>query len=795
MKKHILHASGILVLMAALMACSSPEEKAADYIINGDNLFQDGELTKAEIEFKNALQVNQNLPDAWYGLARIYKSKQEWGKAHAVLSKVREMAPQHVDARIMLAQLLLVNNQLDEALSDATEIMEMAPNDARSHTLMAAVQFQLGNLEGAQLGSDKALTIDAGLPEALLVRAMVFIARKNYGEALSVLDKAIDADYENISFYVLKIQAYEEMEDRPAIEQVYLTLIEQFPDEVNYKRAIALHYLADENIDSAERFLQQIAESDTESVDGKVRFVAFKQQYRSPVEAIALVKSYIDSDKDEYRYRFLLGQLYVAEKQPDKAQEVYEGIVADDELQPNGLEARNKIALIETRAGNRDRAQTLVNEVLAQDKINENALLMQAGFQLSDGKTDDAIVSARTVLRDHPDSIKALALLGQAYDANGSRELAIESYTRAFQLSPGEPVIANKLAGYMLLQRKVALADEILRKSFSSGNQSVEAIKLYAQAKLSLGEWEEAELLAKQLQKVEGQEVVSLQLLGLAYLGQQQQEDSIEAFKRAYRLAPNEVQPVVALVQTYLQSGKPDEARRFLESILEVDSDNITAHMLMGELDLANGADSEAIRHFSAVIESDPDLVRGYRRLAVVYSGQKQMDKAKAVIREGMAAIPDSAILSIHLAAIYEKNGEFDEAIVIYQEMLEKDDSLVAKNNLANLLLDHRSDQASLDMARKIATELRDSQIPQLRDTYAWALVKSGYNFEEAVVILERIVKENDQVDAYAYHLGEAYRRKGDSENAIAYLQKAMDLADPDSDISRKAKESLQQMQ
>ena len=66
---------------------------------------------------------------------------------------------------------------------------------------------------------------------------------------------------------------------------------------------------------------------------------------------------------------------------------------------------------------------------------------------------------------------------------------------------------------------------------------------------------------------------------------------------------------------------------------------------------------------------------------------------------------------------------------------------------------------------------------------------------KEAIVILEGIVRENEQVDVYTYHLGEAYRRKGDSENAIAYLNKAVELAGENSDIAEKAKQSLQQIQ
>ena len=61
MIKSILHAIGIIVLTAMMAACSSPEEKAAGYIENADQLFQEGDLIKAEIEYKNALQDRKSV--------------------------------------------------------------------------------------------------------------------------------------------------------------------------------------------------------------------------------------------------------------------------------------------------------------------------------------------------------------------------------------------------------------------------------------------------------------------------------------------------------------------------------------------------------------------------------------------------------------------------------------------------------------------------------------------------------------------------------------------------------------
>ncbi len=783
----------ILILLVFVTACAGPEEKAAEFVRSAGTLLDEGNLVKAEIEYKNALQINQNLPDAWFGLARIYEQQQRWRDAYGALNRIRELSPNHVDSRIMLGQILLASNQLDQALADAREISELAPDDARAHALMAAEQYRLENFAGARTEVRRALDLDPGNNEAMLVLARVLIAEDKHNKAIEILQKATEKYPDNVSFYLMQVQSHLETGNREAIEDIYLALVERFPQNAVFKLALVNLYLEDEDIDRAEQLLEEVVRADPDDVNEKIRLVGFKNRFRSFDDAVALAKSYIAKDKDEHRFRFLLAELYEGNGERDQAIAVYENIVADDGLQPNGLEARGKIALLELRAGNRERAIRLVDEILEQDKANENALLLRAGFQMSDGNFDDAVVSLRTVLRDNPESVKALGLLGQAYEAQGSGELALESYGKAYQLSPGTPLIANRFAQNLIRQRKYDKASELLHQSIARGNRSVDGLKLLTQARLALGDWGDAERLARQLQAIEGQEAASQQVLGIVYQGREDRAASVAAFERAHELSPDSTQPVVALVRTYLQGGQIDKARLFLDSVVAVHPENPTAYLLLGQLSLMQNDVSSAIDHFNRVIEVNPKVEAGYRGLASIYLRQNEHQKAEDIIRQGLSVMPGLPVLSIHLASIYERQRKLDEAIRIYEELLDENDKMIiARNNLASLLTDHRGDPASRERARALSADFRTSKIPQFRDTYAWAAVKSGINLEEAVVILEAIVRENDTVADYNYHLGEAYRKKGARDDAIVYLNRAIDHSTPGSDIPLMARHALQ---
>jgi tetratricopeptide (TPR) repeat protein len=775
-----------------LTGCSSPEEKAAAHIANADELFANDQLEKARIEYKNALQLNQNLPDAWYGLAQIHERNQQWTKAYGILTKIRDSNPQHMDGRILLAKILLASKQFDQALEDANDILELAPDDARAHSIMAAVQFRLGNIEAAQQSVEHALVLDPGSQEAILVQASMLISKEKYKESLGILDAALQANPDVVAFYLTKLKIYGELGDQPAVEQTYKTLIQKFPENISFRLALVRLHIRNDNIDQAELLLQQIVEENPDKVEEKVRLVDFKNQYRSIDDSIKLVKAYIEQDQTEHQFKFTLGELFLRNNQPDEAIAIYQGIVTEDGLQPNGLKARIQLALIYLQTGKEAESRSLVDEVLAYDKNNEIALLLRARFNLAEARYDEAITNLRTVLRDNPTSMQALGLIGRAHTEMGATNLANESYAKALRVNPANSLIANSLARNLLKSDNSAQADEILLKSIENGNRSVEALLLLVQVKLNLKQWEQADQLAKILDSIEGEEALTQQVLGLVYQSRELQGESIEAFKRAHELEPDAYEPVMAVVQAYLKNDKVDEARAFLHSVVAQNSNNATAHQLLAQLSLHENDLPTAIGHLEQVINADPKLETPYRSLASIYTRDNKLEEAENILQQGLLEMPGNVVLSVDLGLVFERKKDFEKAIELYEAVLQVNpDIIIARNNLASLLTDQREDQVSHDRARQAAATLRNSKVPQFRDTYAWASVRSGLFLAEAVVILEGIVKENETVGAYHYHLGEAYRKSGTTYKARNSLRKAISLEMPGSPVTINAKKSL----
>ena len=785
----------LLVVAGFLTACTTPDEKAASYIKTAQELLYAGNLNKAEVAFKSALHINPNLVDAEYGLVLVSEKKKEWRKNYSLLNEIYNRYPDHLESRVKLIPILLGSNQLEQAELIAKEIQALDPNDSRGYILLAAVFLRQEKFDEAMSEANKASRNDFSNSDSFLIKAQILMAQDKFNEALSILDSGIKTDPANKSLYLIKIRLLIATNNIVATEKTYLALIERFTSDISIRQEFANYYISIKQSDNAEQVLSRIVIDFPESVDDKLKLVVFKNQYRSTDESLALLMGLIQENKTEHRFRFALAKLYESTGEVAKAKEVYQEVIEYDKIQSNGLEARNRLALIEVSQGRRSDAENLVEEVLKNDKNNEHALLIRSGLQLADGEFEEAIVRLRKILRNNPESVRALSLLGKVYEAQGNHRQTTKSYAGAYNISPTLPVIANQYANYLVRQGKPESADTVLLNSISLGNRSLATVELLTQIKLLLQEWDMAEQLAKQIYEINGKEALSQQLLGLVYQGRQQREASINAFKRAYELSPSSSQPIMSLVKAHIQSGNSIEARKFLESVVSDHSDNVKAYLLLGGLDLAEKNPAEAERHFLKAIEVNPKLTFGYRELANVYLMTNDFDKAKKILIRGLTEIPNNNIFSLTLASVFVQNQQFDEAIAIYESLLKKSPKLVvAKNNLANILIDYKSDDASLKKAFEISREFKNSEVPQLQDTHAWAAIKAGGDIDAAISTLKRILRKDEKTPEYNYHLGEAYFKKGGTTQATHYLKQAVKYGESDSLIIALAKARLQEM-
>jgi predicted Zn-dependent protease len=268
------------------------------------------------------------------------------------------------------------------------------------------------------------------------------------------------------------------------------------------------------------------------------------------------------------------------------------------------------------------------------------------------------------------------------------------------------------------------------------------------------------------------------QIMGAISAEKNDTEGALSAFTRAHEVAPNDAQPIVAIVKTYMRSGKATEAIAFINKVLNDNPSNVDAKLLKAQIYMGTKNYQEAQQIFSAVITSDPKNANAYQQLVTAQVRANQNEAAHQTIKAGLVAIPNDFGLMLTQASLYEASNRIDDAIKVYEEMIKKrPDIEIVNNNLASLLLDVRTDQKSIERAYNLVKFAKDSEVPQFLDSFAWASYKVG-KFDDAETALKKALEKMPDIAIFHFHLAKVYIAKSEATLAKQSLQKAIKLGE-----------------
>jgi tetratricopeptide (TPR) repeat protein len=768
---------GVFALAIGLAGCSSPEEKAEAYYQKGETLLQKGDLVKASLEFKNALQIKNNMTKAWLGLAAIAERQADWPKLYGLLNKVVELDPKNLDAHVKLGRLLLAAGQLDKALDASKAALALNKDDESALTLRAAVLFKLDDKQGAVEQANAVLAKNPNNVDALVVLASERLLANDPAKAIEYLDRGLKQNDKNVGLQLIKIQALDKMADSASAEAVYKKLIAYYPEERAFRHALAAFYLKHNRPADAEAEYRAIVAMHPNDLAAKLDVVRFLSEVKGPQAARQELASLVAKEPDNVDLQFALAGFDMMQKNVKSAEDIYKSIIAKGGAAQVVIKAKGLLAASMLSTGDKKGAGDLVADILGQDERNEQALLIKASMEIDDRKLDQAIADLRTIQRDAPNSVKTQLLLGKAYELSSSPELADESYQKAYQGSKNAAAYGIAYADFLLKRNQPDRAEKILEQVVDTDPGNILAMKMLAQARINKGDWSGAQQVADKLKGMGDQGKVSDQIMGTIFANKKDYAESISAFKHAAEAAPNDAQPVMSLVRAYLMAGKPGDALNFVNSVLQTNPNNNNFRLLQGQLYGLKGDQDQAIQAFTTVISKDPKNPAGYRELASLYLRAKRYADADKAIAQGLAAVPGDAGLRVIRASEYELAGKVDDAIREYQSLLkEHPNADVLANNLASLLSEYRTDKASLDQAVELAKRFERSDVPQFKDTLGWADYKVGRT-DDAISLLQSATDAMPNQAIFHYHLGMSYLAKKDKVMAKKELQKALELA------------------
>lgn len=163
---------------------------------------------------------------------------------------------------------------------------------------------------------------------------------------------------------------------------------------------------------------------------------------------------------------------------------------------------------------------------------------------------------------------------------------------------------------------------------------------------------------------------------GNTYSNLKRYDDAIEEYRKAISADPNFSSAIRNLANTLYFLERYEEAKpllvRYIQLEKSTNSGLVAAVSTLGELERQSGNFEVAIEYDLRAIELDPGNDSQIHIMANTYNNADEAEKAIAVYRTGIAAMPENAFFYRSLGRILEQEGRLEEALIEYELAAQK---------------------------------------------------------------------------------------------------------------------------
>lgn len=497
----------LIPLFMLLGACSSPSEQAHKHYALALALFEKGgkeDLVRADTEFRNALMIKRTLAPAIYGLALVAEKQGKFKEQFSYLTQTLEQDPNHFEAQVKIGKMLLAAGQLERAREASDKALALKPEDVAARVLRAGLLAKQGDKAGAVALADAVLARDAANAEALEFMAGERLAAGDAETAIQYAERGLKAGEDQVPLLAIKIQALEKLARLDAAEATIRKLIALHPENPAFRAALIRFLVSHARQDAAEAELRAAAVQAPHDVQAKLEVVRFLHATKGMPAARRELEAMTRKDPAEYALKFALVELHQAANDRAAAEALVRSIMAQAGDAPDGLQAKAVLAGYLMNDGDKPAAMALVDAILGKDKRNQQALLIKAAVAIDERRLDQAIGDLRDLLRDAPDSARALMLLGKAHELQGSPELAEEQYAHAFQAGGMEASFGAAYAEFLMRRGQSARAEKLLGEMLRARPGQIALLNLLVRARNDQGNWAGAKQALAEIRRLGG---------------------------------------------------------------------------------------------------------------------------------------------------------------------------------------------------------------------------------------------------------------------------------------------------
>lgn len=796
MLKRFLQCVCLVVGLGVLSACDSAAERGEKHFQKGVELFESGDTARAIIELRNVFRLDESHLGARTLMARIEEGRGNLPSAYKQYLAVTERAPEDFSAQRAAARIAAELSDWDAAERHAMAAMALLSED-QTDAIIRGVELGV-SYRGARQQQDFASMRRTSAEAAELLQAdpAVNVARRvvidhsilleDWEAALTALDAGLDQNPDERPYYQLRLLVLQQLDRDQDIEAQLRTMVERFSDDASLRQTLLRWYISQQRVDDAESYLRSQIDVQDAAPDSRVTLIAFLQRTRGLDAALEEVEAILAqiSEQDAADQPLFLGVraslLFDLGNREEAIAEMYN--VIDNTTSSEHLpKVKITLAQMLSATDNPVGARALIEDVLSEDATNIDALQMRAAWMIEDDRPDEALVELRRALDQAPREPQLFALMAQAHERAGNRDLMGEMLSRAVETSSSAPDEALRYAAYLVQEQRLLPAEGILIDALRLQPSNLQLLNALGSIYVSLEDWPRAQGVVEALGRNGGDTATTLaNELSVGILAGQNRQEELQALleQLATDTGNSSNRAVLATIRLRLADGDVQGAAAFLESRLADAPDDPDLRYISAGLLALQGNVEQAENVLRQLLEERPQSEPAWMTLYNLLRRQNDFAAASAALKDALTIMPDNLTLNWARASDLEREGDIEGAIAIYEELYQRNSaSPVIANNLASLISSFREDQESLQRAYAIARRLRGTEVAQFQDTYGWIAARLG-NHAEALEYLESAAAALPADPTVRYHLARTYAMAGREVDALTAYRQALQLID-----------------
>ena len=249
----------VLAALILLAACDSAEDSAAKHDENGLRLAEEGDFSRAIVEFRNAISLDAENIDVRLAFGKTARLAGNIPESYTQYLRVVEAVPENMEARLALTEMAISAQNWEEAERHGEALIQANAELDGTETAKLALEFREAVLAEnkprmRQLVREAERIFEARPDDTIIQRLLIegYSSEERTEDALRITDLALAQEPTNRPLYFVRAQLLHRIGDPEALERHLRQMVENFPEDTEIKALLIQHLASEGKIASAE---------------------------------------------------------------------------------------------------------------------------------------------------------------------------------------------------------------------------------------------------------------------------------------------------------------------------------------------------------------------------------------------------------------------------------------------------------------------------------------------------------------------------------------------------------------